>query len=158
MRYKQHESTVIEPDMTPMIDIVFQLIAFFMMLTNFEQTQADERVKLPSDQLARPPITSREKVLVVNVGFKRDNQGEKIDSTPYVFEGDVETAVLQYGPRLKEEKRVAEALYGPGGHKDMVIEIRADSETPTGLVQELIKLCQEAGFEKFSLRAKQLIR
>ncbi len=158
MRYKKHESTVIEPDMTPMIDIVFQLIAFFMMVTNFEQTQADERVKLPSDQLARPPVTSREKVLVINVGFNRDQEGVKTDPTAYVFEGDVQTPVLEYGPRLKEEKRVAEALYGPDGHKDMIIEIRADSETPTGLVQELIKLAQEAGFEKFSLRAKQLIR
>ena len=42
-------------DMTPMIDIVFQLIAFFMVITNFEQTQADERVKLPRDALAKPP-------------------------------------------------------------------------------------------------------
>ncbi len=158
MRYKKHESSVIEPDMTPMIDIVFQLIAFFMMVTNFEQTQADERVKLPSDQLARPPVVSREKVLVINVGFVRDKEGEKTDPTAYVFEGDSKTPVLEYGPRLKEEKRVAEALYGPGGHKDMIIEIRADAETPTGLVQELIKLAQEAGFEKFSLRAKQLIR
>ena len=44
-----------EVDMTPMIDVVFQLLAFFMVITNFEQTQADERVKLPRDQLAKPP-------------------------------------------------------------------------------------------------------
>ena len=52
--------------MTPMIDIVFQLIAFFMIVTNFEQTQADERVKLPADELARPPIAPREQELVIN--------------------------------------------------------------------------------------------
>ncbi|MBL4883610.1 MAG: biopolymer transporter ExbD [Flavobacterium sp.] len=158
MRYKQHESTVIEPDMTPMIDIVFQLIAFFMMVTSFEQTQADERVKLPSDQLARPPVVARDKVLVINIGFNRDKKGEKTDPDPYIFEGDTKIPILEYGKRLREEKRVAEALYGPGGHKDMIMEIRADSETPTGLIQDLIKLCQESGFEKFSLRAKQLIR
>ena len=44
-----------EVDMTPMIDIVFQLIAFFMVITNFENVRADERVKLPKDQLAKPP-------------------------------------------------------------------------------------------------------
>ena len=41
-------------DMTPMIDVVFQLITFFMLVINFEQTEADERVKLPRDALARP--------------------------------------------------------------------------------------------------------
>lgn len=158
MRYKKAQSTVLEPDMTPMIDVVFQLIAFFMLVTNFEQTQADERVKLPSDQLARPPETSREKVLVVNLGFIRDRDGNKLDQEAYIFQGDENIRVLDFDRQLREEKRVAQALYGPEGHRDMSIEIRADSETPTGLVQELIKLAQENGFERFSLRAKQLVK
>ncbi|HCS53123.1 biopolymer transporter ExbD [Rubinisphaera sp.] len=158
MRYKKTASTVLEPDMTPMIDVVFQLIAFFMLVTNFEQTQADERVKLPSDQLARPPEAARDKVLVVNIGFNRNKQGEKTDPEAYIFEGDELIPVLDYGRRLLEEKRVAQALYGPEGNQEMTIEIRADSETPTGLIQELIKLSQENGFEKFSLRAKQLVK
>jgi biopolymer transport protein ExbD len=38
---------------------------------------------------------------------------------------------------------------------DAAVIIRADKGTKTGLVQELIKKCQEVGFEKFSLRARQ---
>jgi len=158
VRYKQAPSSVIDPDMTPMIDVVFQLIAFFMLVTNFEQTQADERVKLPSDQLARPPEVARDKVLVVNIGFNRNKEGEKLNPDPFIFEGDDMIPILEYGPRLKEEKRVAQALYGAEGQTEMTIEIRADAETPTGLIQELIKLSQENGFEKFSLRAKQLVK
>ncbi len=158
MRPKKTDAAIVEPDMTPMIDVVFQLISFFMMITNFEQTQADERIKLPSDQLARPPVTSRAKVLVVNIGFHRDYEGNKTDPNPYIFEGDEYTPVLNFGNRLLEEKRVAQALYGPEGNKEMTVEIRADAETPTGIVQELIRLAQENGFEKFSLRARQLVR
>ena len=44
-----------EIDMTPMIDCVFQLITFFMLVINFESTQADERVKLPESEIAKPP-------------------------------------------------------------------------------------------------------
>ena len=33
--------------------------------------------------------------------------------------------------------------------------LRADAEIPTGQIQELIKTCQESGFEKFALKAKQ---
>ena len=71
MRIKSSEPILAEVDMTPMIDIVFQLIAFFMLITNFEQTQADERVKLPSDQLAIPLEVARVKQLTLNIGFIR---------------------------------------------------------------------------------------
>lgn len=155
---KSSGAPVLEPDMTPMIDVVFQLISFFMLITNFEQTQADERVKLPIDQLARPPQTPRAKVLVVNIGYHRDKLGDKTDPNPYVFQGDATVPVLDFGPYLKQESRVAKSLYGPQGDKEMTIEIRADAETPTGLIQDLIKMSQENGFEKFSLRAQQLVK
>ena len=56
MRFKrkaQPESP--ELDMTPMIDMTFQLIAFFMVLLNFGESEIDARIKLPSSQLAKPP-------------------------------------------------------------------------------------------------------
>ena len=39
--------------------------------------------------------------------------------------------------------------------KDVSVILRADKEVPTGLVQELIKQAQEAGFEKFAMSATQ---
>jgi biopolymer transport protein ExbD len=38
---------------------------------------------------------------------------------------------------------------------DVTIVIRADEDASTGLVQEVIQLCQELGFERFALRGKQ---
>ena len=37
---------------------------------------------------------------------------------------------------------------------DATIIIRAHREAKTGLVQSIIQICQEMGFEKFTLRAK----
>ncbi|MEQ9067344.1 MAG: biopolymer transporter ExbD, partial [Gimesia chilikensis] len=68
MKIKSKKPAVADVDMTPMIDIVFQLIAFFMVITNFEQIQADERVKLPSDSLAKPPEVKAADELVLNIG------------------------------------------------------------------------------------------
>ena len=56
MKMRKIEMGFTEPDMTPMIDIVFQLLTFFMIAINFENTKADERVKLPKDSLAKPPV------------------------------------------------------------------------------------------------------
>lgn len=153
MRFKKTEATVAEIDMTPMIDVTFQLITFFMVITNFENTRADERVKLPKDELARPSETQRDTEVVLNMGFIRDADGEKV-AGPFIFYGDGENyAVEKLGPILKREYQYFKDIGKQPD--DATVVIRADGEFPTGLVQETIKLSQEAGFTKFALKATQ---
>lgn len=151
-------------NMTPMIDIVFQLIAFFMVITNFEQNQADERVRLPRDQLARPPEVKRENSFTLNLGFRRDGETQTItDPRPRIFFGADEVFVEDSTPRLRQEAQFYEALNVD--LSEVTVEIRCDGDVSTGLVQELIQKCQEvraspqstAGFQRFALRANQKI-
>ncbi|MBC7820687.1 MAG: biopolymer transporter ExbD, partial [Planctomycetaceae bacterium] len=65
MKFKSPPMPSAEMDMTPMMDLTFQLISFFMMVTNFDQTQADERVRLPTDALAKPSEVKVEHELVI---------------------------------------------------------------------------------------------
>jgi biopolymer transport protein ExbD len=55
-------------------------------------------------------------------------------------------------PFLKNEKDVMNLRNQ--SEKEATIIIRADRDAKTGLVQQIIKICQEVGFEKFTLRAK----
>ena len=55
MRFHKKKEDRVEADMTPMIDMVFQLIAFFMVLINFTEAEQDDRIQLPASQLAKPP-------------------------------------------------------------------------------------------------------
>lgn len=153
MKMRKIEMGFTEPDMTPMIDIVFQLLTFFMIAINFENTKADERVKLPKDTLAKPPSVKPEHELVLNMGYQRDLSGVRKKPYPEIFYNERYVEVRQISPDLEQEKRVMERLHGKEVIKDVTVLIRADSEVPAGLVQELIKKCQEAGFTKFSLRA-----
>ena len=153
MKMRKIEMGFTEPDMTPMIDIVFQLLTFFMIAINFENTKADERVKLPKDSLAKPPVIKPEHELVLNFGYQRSVSGARQKPVPEIFYNERYVEVRQIMPDLEQEKRVMERLHGKEIIKDVTVLIRADSEVPTGLVQELIKKCQEAGFTKFSLRA-----
>src|SRR3970040_3129983 len=52
---KPHKTITAEMDMTPMIDVTFQLIAFFMFVLNFSEVDQDQRVNLPASELAKPP-------------------------------------------------------------------------------------------------------
>ncbi len=152
MKMRKIETGFIEPDMTPVIDIVFQLLMFFMIAINFENTKADERVRLPKDTLAKPPVVKTEHELVLDFGYQQHPSGDRRKSFPEVFYNERFVDVRDISPDLEQEKRVIERVHGPNVIKDVTVLIRADSKIPTGLVQELIRKCQEAGFSKFSLR------
>lgn len=160
MRFKPPEPNVAEIDMTPLIDIVFQLIAFFMVVTNFEQTQADERVILPKDQLAVPPATARENELVINIGFdryppKHPRAGEKEDPEPWVYYNDQKIRVEDFEPQLVSECQIFQDQQKDINNITLVI--RADAEVPMGKVQKIIELAQKktVGFVKFAIKARQ---
>jgi biopolymer transport protein ExbD len=60
--------------------------------------------------------------------------------------------VEEIGGYLENEKRV---MLGAGKNlAEATVIVRADGRSKTGDVQELIKFCQEKGFEKFVLRAE----
>ena len=142
MRLKRHQSEIYEGDLTPMIDMTFQLIAFFMVLINFTDTAQDERVKLPSSQLAKPPEAPLETPIVLQM----TKEGH------IIYQGRTWT-VDQFKPQLISERQFLE--YQKKSVADATIIIRADVNAKTGIVQKLIEDCQEAKFEKFALRAKQ---
>ena len=158
MKIRTTKPNVPEVDMTPMIDIVFQLIAFFMVITNFEQTQADERVKLPKNELAKPPEVKREHMLTLNVGFNRDDDGRKLHEEPRVLFNGNEILIDDMRKSLLTERRFFEAIEVP--LEDVTVQIRADAEVKMGQVQELIQLCQdpEIQFVRFALAATQEVK
>ncbi len=142
MRVKRRTSEIHEGDLTPMIDMTFQLIAFFMVLINFTDTVQDERIKLPASALAKPPDSPLETPIVLQL----TSEGH------VVYQGRTWT-VDNLKPQLVSERQFLE--YQKKSVSEATIIIRADSTAKTGLVQKLIEACQEAKFEKFALRAKQ---
>ncbi|HVW02275.1 MAG TPA: biopolymer transporter ExbD [Planctomycetaceae bacterium] len=154
MKIKSDKPELPEPDMTPMIDCVFQLITFFMVVINFENTQADERVKLPDSALAKPPKVKIEDELVLNIGYIRDKTGKNL-SEPLVFWPGVDVPVKEIEPYLVKEKQFWKLKHPGTSRMSSTVTIRADGDVPTGVVQELIQSCQTQGFEKFVLKAME---
>ena len=155
MKFRSANVVPPELDMTPMIDVVFQLIMFFMLINKFAQAETDERIVLPKDQLAAPPAVRRENSLMLNFGYVRDQKGVIIDRTPYVFFGDERAELDSVRPRLRQESQ----YYQTTGTdlSEITVEIRADADIPAGLIQELIQMCQEEGiaFQRFALKPTQ---
>lgn len=131
-----------EPDMTPMIDMTFQLIAFFMVLLNFGEAEQDARIRLPSSQLAKPAETALDYPLVLQL--TGDDQ---------VILGGELLPLGALDERLRAEAKFME--YNGNKPSEATVIVRADARAKAGAVQELIQKCQTNGFENFALRAKQ---
>ena len=142
MKIKAKGPEFVEIDYTPMIDMTFQLIAFFMILINFAEGEQDQRVQLPASVLAKPPEAAAETPITIQM--VRDGK--------IIMSGSLLPDANALRPYLNNEKYVLENK--GESIKDANVIIRAHKDAKTGLVQQIIKVCQEIGFEKFSLRAK----
>jgi biopolymer transport protein ExbD len=140
---KRHSPGVVGGDMTPMIDMTFQLIAFFMVLINFSEVEQDQRVNLPASELAKPPDTAYDEPLTV-----------QMTSDETILFGGQEMDIDGLSNALRRE---AQLIRFAGSKKlsDVTIVIRADLSARAGKVQEIIQACQEAEFDTFALRGKQ---
>jgi len=139
---KKFDTKVVEGDMTAMIDMVFQLIIFFMVVINFAQDDQNDKIKLPSSELAKPADAPLTFPIVMH-----------LDSTATIYMGSNITTVDSIAPLLRTEIQLLTSRNQTA--KDANIVIRAHRNAPGGMVQDLIKKCQELGFEKFALRVRE---
>lgn len=128
-------------DMTPMIDVTFQLITFFMFTLNFTEAEQDQRIQLPTSQVAKPVENSDIEPLTLQLM----NDGRVI------YNGEP-VALAALGDYLENEKAVMLAAGKEPSAATVVV--RADGRSRTGDVQQIIRNCQEKGFDKFTLRAE----
>ena len=128
-----------------MIDVTFQLIAFFMLLNNFSEVDRAEEILLPAHQLARPPESRPEYQVILNLipDGSVKFAGQKIDKIDFI------TGVIN------REISTAQREGVPPGEISVII--RSHEDTATGLVQKLITKCQAMKLENFSLRVKERI-
>jgi biopolymer transport protein ExbD len=143
MRIRKKNDELQEGDLTPMIDMTFQLIAFFMVLVNFSDAEQDQRIHLPSSELAKPP----------DAAFEEPRYVQLTKDGAVLFTGDEVPIAGLKALMLREAQIIAQAE--DKSASEVTIIIRADGDADTGEVQEIIQICQETGFERFALRAKQ---
>lgn len=144
MRFNRRKKTeLMEGDLTPMIDMTFQLIAFFMIIMNFSKVDRAEEIKLPQSQVAIPPdsIPDHQIILNLNIDGTVKTAGVMYDSI-----SDIESLLKREINHAERDKIAAE---------NVATIIRAHQDTPTGLVQELIQKCKENKLANFILRVKE---
>lgn len=140
-----------EPNLTPLLDVVFQLITFFMLVTKFSADNFDARVKLPVAGSARPVEGKQaaEDRLVLNIDADGNLlwSGETMDTERAIQELSTQAQLVRLNLKVagKEVK--------PGEPLPTIIVVRADRRTSFTHIYRLITACQANGFTKFNLKA-----
>jgi len=141
-----------EPNLTPLLDVVFQLITFFMLVINFSSENYDQRVRLPVAGSARPieePKQVAEDRLVLNV----DRDGHLLmggEAQP--LHKAIET-IKHQAELIRINLKVANIKLNATGDLPTTIILRADKDTDFSSLIGVIKACQSQGFRKFALKA-----
>jgi biopolymer transport protein ExbD len=142
-----------EPNLVPMLDLVLQLIMFFMLVTNFIQDDLVTTIKLPTAIQAKPLDKSEDHVIFLNVD-KKGNVLLAKDPKP----GDILTNAIQVQNFLRGRmeydvaRKAREEKIGKPGRVSLVV-IRADKDSHFKQVNDVMDACRRSGYTDVQLRA-----
>ncbi len=135
MNLKPNREDNIELNLTPLIDVVFLLLIFFMVSTTFEK-QAKLKLQLP-DSSAQAEVQDQKSV---TIGI--DAKGHYYINDRQVVNTSLETLKIAL-------KKVTD------GKTDMIVTLRADAKTPHQSVVTAMDAASQLGLVKLSIATLQ---
>lgn len=121
--------------MTPMIDIVFQLLIFFLLATTITEEELDIQVKLPPTDTGAQRASAAGTRRFINV---RKDSSVTLGGAPITWE-DLKKKLDEDG-KMKDKPK---------------IYLRADASAPHGTVHKVLQLCIKAGLKEVNMPGKQ---
>ena len=133
-----------DPNLTPLLDMVLQLVMFFMLVANFIMDELSDKIHLPVASQAKPLTSKDTNIMYLNVS--KDGKvllpvGDPL-TTPEQIKFHMDQAAKNYvlGPAQAREK--------------VTVIIRADKDTRFLNIHKTMMAIKQAGFRKLQLRAE----
>ena len=111
-------------DLTPIIDMVFLLLVFFLAATTFQRNEREMKIALPETQAAAP-ITAMLKEFVINV----DRDGRAIMGGATLSDAALGTRLVEAVERQSDQKVV----------------VRGDRNATYASIARVLDLCKKCG-------------
>lgn len=140
MRFRQNNrpKPTANPDLTPLIDVVFQLLIFFMLSATFV-VQSSVQIQMPE---AEGAAELEQKDLSVTLAYGEggpENRGR-------VYVDNIEVATMEELSRILAEK-VRE-------QPDIMVLVRSDARTDTGRLVEVLGIANSVGVSNLGIGAQ----
>ena len=125
---ERKEEEYMSGNLTAMIDVVFQLIIFFVCTTNM-QNSIDDRIQLAIAPHGKPVVKKDPREIKIDVDAKGRISIALTYISPDLLKAIVKKSILEYG-------------------SDTPIIIRGDNEARHQAIQSAMNACTEAGIYK----------
>ena len=145
----------IAPDMTPLIDVCFQLITFFVMIMTIAKDEQAEKIRLP---VAQTPALIEEEGIPdsININVNKDARcmswGLEIDL-------NTEAGWALLDKRLAIESAISRRSGDPAKIKEeglpTTLILRIDYDVDYEIFRKVMDACRKAKFTKYQLKAKE---
>jgi len=129
-------------DMTPMIDVTFLLIIFFVTIQQLTVLEVATQVTLPEASMANPETAEDRDRLIISV----DENGRF-----YVANEPLDLEAL--GKRLEREAKAGKP--DEEGYSTRTVFIRADITAPYGAVQDIMAACRKNNIFRLAFRVRE---
>ena len=134
MKFRQNSSkrvgAISNLDLTPMVDVVFNLLIFFALSLNFVTSSGGINVKLPEASSAKP--------------IKAENITINLTKTGEIYYNKEVSTLEQVKKKLKDVQ-----------DKNSLVIIRADDQVEHGKVVEAMDAAKSEGFSKLAIAVQK---
>ena len=128
MQYKRRFRTSLGLNLTPLIDIIFLLLVFFMLTAHFVEEQVID-IELPNAEQTRAP--------------------DELDIVEIVLNSDGTITINDHTAELEElEQLIRVALIAP---ESKTVRIRGDKAVNLGLTVSVMDAARKAGAESLNI-------
>jgi biopolymer transport protein ExbD len=134
MKFKRNLTAKHNIDMIPMIDVVFQLILFFLVSTTFAM--------LPGISLNLPESSTTEAAEITPLSVTIINRDELYLNKDKIPFDHLESALVN--------------IYTEEQFKTQNITLEADESVPYGLIIEVLDILRKSGFQNINLHTMEI--
>jgi len=150
---KHDPETEMELDMTPMIDVVFLLIIFFMIITDLTQQELEDLELPTATHAVADKIKPGEWRPIINIPY----DGQMVVKREVYYDPEIHDSQAQpylqvkewlslVADKMSQEHFNVDAQTGPMIPDDFLL-IRADQSTPFRHIQKVMAFCGEKGVQ-----------
>jgi len=129
-----------EPDLTAMLDVVMQLLMYFIVTVNFIDQEKNPSLQLPIAQVAKPVSADKD---YLALSINQDGKLIMLGESPM----DMDSAriwVDNQAVNLKDKS--------PDHNIHTSIKIRAHKDVDYDQVYQFMQMCKDKGFRQFTMQ------
>jgi len=127
IKAKSSSSTLPSIELTPIVDMVFLLLIFFLVATTFQQTEREMQIALPEASSAGP-ISMALREIVINV--------------------DAEGSIIVAGRTMTTEDLRALVEEAVAANPEQKVTVRGDQATAYAQIVRVLDVCKGAGVQE----------